>query len=75
MNQNEGTTTEWPDALEDAHDIGASAVDADVMPQTEPHRDKPPCLECGAMTAKEAESLCVCAGDKDDCHGCELWPD
>lgn len=34
-----------------------------------------PCLECGAETPLEAETMCVCAGDKDDCHGCHLWPD
>jgi hypothetical protein len=27
------------------------------------------------MTKKEAETQCRCAGDKDDCHGCQLWPD
>lgn len=35
----------------------------------------PPCMECGARTAKEAETMCHCSGDKDDCHGCQLWPD
>lgn len=35
----------------------------------------PPCVECGAMTADEAGTRCCCAGDKDDCHGCRLWPD
>lgn len=35
---------------------------------------KPPCEECGAMTQKEAETKCICAGDKDDCHGCRIWP-
>lgn len=35
----------------------------------------PPCRECGAMTAQEAETKCHCGGDKDDCHGCQLWPD
>lgn len=35
----------------------------------------PPCVECGAMTAEEAGTRCRCAGDKDDCHGCSLWPD
>lgn len=34
----------------------------------------PPCLECGAMTEIEAETKCNCGGDKDHCHGCELWP-
>lgn len=40
----------------------------------EPDRSKPPCLECGAMTEEEAETKCICAGDKDHCHGCDLWP-
>lgn len=33
----------------------------------------PPCMECGAMTPEEAETRCVCSGDKDHCHGCDLW--
>ena len=36
---------------------------------------RPPCLECGAETQAEAETKCNCAGDKDHCHGCDLWPD
>lgn len=35
----------------------------------------PPCLECGAETPKQAETVCRCGGDKDDCHGQQLWPD
>jgi hypothetical protein len=27
------------------------------------------------MTRQEAETRCRCAGDKDDCHGCDPWPD
>ena len=38
-------------------------------------RAVPPCMECGAMTAKQAETMCRCGGDKDDCHGVRLWPD
>lgn len=38
-------------------------------------RSKPPCQECGAMSIEEAETKCRCAGDKDHCHGVELWPD
>ena len=37
--------------------------------------EAPPCIECGAVDAKDAETKCICAGDKDDCHGCHLWPD
>lgn len=37
--------------------------------------NKPPCDECGAMTRQEASDKCICAGDKDDCHGCRLWQD
>jgi len=36
---------------------------------------QPPCQECGAMTPEEAEAKCRCSGDKDHCHGCDLWPD
>lgn len=35
----------------------------------------PPCQECGATTLEEAEKICRCGGDKDHCHGCDLWPD
>jgi hypothetical protein len=35
----------------------------------------PPCLECGAVDRKDAERKCIVGGDKDDCHGCSLWPD
>lgn len=38
-------------------------------------RKKPPCQECGAMTIEEAETKCRCGGDKDHCHGVDLWPD
>lgn len=34
----------------------------------------PPCQECGAMTEDEASEKCRCSGDRDDCHGCSLWP-
>ena len=33
-----------------------------------------PCLECGANSREEGETMCYCSGDKDDCHGCSLWP-
>jgi hypothetical protein len=35
----------------------------------------PPCMECGAMTLEEADNKCKCAGDKDWCYGCQLWPE
>ena len=35
----------------------------------------PPCAECGAETPEQAETMCHCSGDKDDCHGVRLWPD
>ena len=53
----------------------AERAQQDTGVEHEPDRSKPPCLECGAMTQTEAESMCICAGDKDDCHGTELWPD
>jgi hypothetical protein len=33
------------------------------------------CVECGAKNKEEAETKCICAGDKDDCHGCHVWTD
>ncbi|AEJ01238.1 hypothetical protein Nit79A3_1406 [Nitrosomonas sp. Is79A3] len=39
----------------------------------EPDRSQPPCVECGAMTVKEAEEKCTCNAEKDCCHGNELW--
>lgn len=52
----------------------AEDMDADIA-KAEAEYSKPPCQECGAMTPEEAEKLCRCGGDKDDCHGCHLWPD
>lgn len=34
-----------------------------------------PCFECGATTPEDANGKCKCAGDRDHCHGCDLWPD
>ena len=33
------------------------------------------CMECGAKTQSDALTKCNCGGDKDDCHGCHIWPD
>lgn len=38
-------------------------------------REVPPCLDCGAVSADDARGKCICGGDRDDCHGCYLWPD
>ena len=43
--------------------------------KNEPDRSEPPCIECGAKTEEESKSKCVCSGEKDNCHGCELWND
>lgn len=43
-------------------------------PKEAAYADGPPCRECGAMTPEQAETMCLCAGDKDNCHGCSLWP-
>lgn len=55
----------------------AAAALAYMLPllESEERFASPPCLECGAMTQEEAGRKCICAGDKDDCHGCRLWPD
>ena len=36
---------------------------------------KPPCQQCGAMTADEAVSRCMGSRAEGGCHGNELWPD
>jgi hypothetical protein len=33
------------------------------------------CSECGAKDADQAATMCICSGEKDDCHGQYLWPD
>lgn len=58
--------------IEEAAQVMNSEMPA---PHDEPDLTKPPCLECGATTQKEAETKCICSGDKDNCHGCDLWPD
>ena len=52
----------------------ASEYDTEIE-KAEAEYEKPPCQECGAMTREEAETRCISGGDKDDCHGCHLWPD
>lgn len=53
----------------------AAALDY-MLPELEAEEryGSPPCMECGAKTEEEAGRMCRCAGDKDDCHGCRLWP-
>ena len=36
---------------------------------------RPPCLQCGAMTADEATSRCMGRAAGDGRHGTELWSD
>jgi len=52
----------------------AAEIEAEIA-EAEARYREPPCMECGAMTPEEAETRCICGGDKDDCHGCHLWPD
>ena len=54
---------------------GSTGSTASASPVAEPDWTKPPCQECGATTLEEAEKMCICSGDKDYCHGQELWPD
>lgn len=53
-------------------ELVATMVQIDRM---EEQMQKPPCVECGAETREQASRMCICGGDKDDCHGCRLWPD
>jgi hypothetical protein len=66
-------TGEWGDAryntLAESDRAWAGYFDAEAQKYR-----NPPCGECGAMTPDEAATKCNCAGDKDHCHGCELWP-
>lgn len=48
--------------------------DDEVMAEADDRRKHPPCLECGATSLADADEKCRCGGDKDHCHGCELWP-
>lgn len=57
-----------------AYDRVAAERDAMEAERDDLRCKVPPCLECGAVTAKDAETKCKCSGDKDDCHGCGLWP-
>ncbi len=67
-----------PPITDDERDPWDATFLADEPPIYEPGMSvfpgEPPCLECGANTEEEAQTLCHCAGDKDDCHGCQLWP-
>lgn len=44
------------------------------LARADERRKHPPCLECGATSLADADEKCRCGGDKDYCHGCELWP-
>lgn len=52
----------------------AAELEAEMRAAEEAY-SKPPCQECGALTPEEAETKCRCGGDKDHCHGSDLWPD
>lgn len=58
----------------DGCDICNPELAAELAAAAELYKN-PPCQECGAMTPEEAETKCLCAGDRDHCHGGELWPD
>ena len=52
----------------------AKAMTAEIA-AADARYEVPPCLDCGAATSEEAQGKCICAGDRDDCHGCYLWPE
>lgn len=41
--------------------------------KSEDYSFKGSCMECGAHSPREAETMCICGGDKDHCHGVDLW--
>jgi len=51
---------------------GPQAANSCLSDWLEPRQ--PPCEQCGAMTAEEADTKCLGAA-VDDCHGNRLWPD
>jgi len=55
-------------------DIGTSIHKDTESPLCDACRMKcSPCLECGAEDEYQANEMCLCSGNKDDCHGCDLW--
>lgn len=44
-----------------------------IPESNEPDTSQQRCIECGAVTAKEAEEKCISNAEKDLCHGNELW--
>jgi hypothetical protein len=55
--------------------INEDSIDPEMIREFDARYNEPPCLDCGAKTKEEAEKMCICGGDKDNCHGCHLWPD
>lgn len=63
-----------PNVIDDCEGMSEEEYWREVAEAQERY-SRPPCLECGAETQEEAETKCHCSGDKDHCHGCELWPE
>jgi hypothetical protein len=76
MKTNENVT---PAPVGSGHLVRPPSPWGDVSPEEDArlsHQMKHgPCFECGATTPEDANGKCKCAGDKDHCHGCDIWPD
>lgn len=62
-----GKPTEWHELelISECQDCEGSGIDPSIQM----------CWECGAKNLDEAGNMCHCAGDKDWCHGCIVWPE
>jgi hypothetical protein len=62
-----GVSSEWldNDKIWECEDCEGSGNDLSIKM----------CWECGAKNLEECDKLCKCAGDKDWCHGCIVWPE
>lgn len=63
-----------PNVIDDCEGMSEEEYWRDMV-EADERRKSPPCLECGAETVEDAEHMCLCGGDRDHCHGCDLWPD
>lgn len=57
------------------HDVDKRAWCCRACAEARHAYEQPPCYQCGAMSAEEAETNCLGAAAGDDCHGNQLWPD
>lgn len=59
------------------HSMSHAIIEQKKMERLDHQMKHGPCMECGATSADDPDPKhrCHCAGDKDHCHGCDIWPD